>query len=144
MESPWPEAKREERHGYAKAAIGTQLHHYAGEQHGSGGGRGDVAGWRPRVERPHAGENCEADKDQGKSQHLEVKRKGELCQFAERGGFCAGHNIGGDESDEHHRASDEGVERKFHRSILAPRRTPDGDQEILRDNDNFVENKKKE
>ena len=75
VEAPRVEAEREERHGDAQAAVGAELHDDAGEQHGGGGGRGDVAGRRPGVEGPEAGENGEADEDQREAPHLEVTGK---------------------------------------------------------------------
>ena len=139
MEAPRSKAKRKQRHGHAQAAIGAQLHHHPGKQHGGRRGCGNVAGRRPGVQRPHAGEDREADKYQRKRRHLKVERKWEPGQVAERRAHYAGRDIRRDQPDQHHRAPGEGVEHKLHRSILAPRRSPDCDQKILRDNDNLVE-----
>ena len=99
VEAPGSEAEREQRHGDAQAAVGAQLHHDAGEQHGSGRGRGDVAGRRPGVEGPQAGENREADEDQREGPHLEVRGEGKSGEVAKRHGFCAGDDVGGDQAD---------------------------------------------
>ena len=53
-ESPGIEPMRKERHGHAQAAVRAQLHHHAGQQHGRGRGRGNVARRRPGMKRPHA------------------------------------------------------------------------------------------
>ena len=76
MEAPGTEAEREEHHGDAQAAVGAELHDDAGEQHGGGGGCGDVAGGRPGVEGPEAGEDGEADEDQ---------REGHIWKCGEKG-----------------------------------------------------------
>ena len=56
----------------------------------------------------------------------------------------AGDDVGGDEADEHHGAADEGVERQLHGAVLAARGAPDGDQEILGDDDDLVEDEEQE
>ena len=48
------------------------------------------------------------------------------------------------QSDQHHRRSDKRVQRQLHRRILAPRRSPDRDQEILRHDRNLVKHKQQE
>ena len=142
--APGSEAEREEGHRDAEAAVGAELHDDSGEQHGGGGGRGDVAGGRPGVEGPQAGEDREADEDQREGQHLEVRR--EVAVRRGRGAtWCgAGDDVGGDEADQHHGAADEGVERELHGAVLATRRAPDGDQEVLGDDDDLVEDEEQE
>ena len=56
----------------------------------------------------------------------------------------AGDDVGRDEADQHHRAADEGVERKLHGGVFATRRTPDGDQEVLGDDHDLVEDEEQE
>ena len=83
-ESPGIEAVREEADAHAQAAVGAELHHDSGEQHGGGGGRGDVAGGRPGVEGPHAGENREADEDERETPHLEADGQAGVRKIATR------------------------------------------------------------
>src|SRR5882757_10830952 len=127
MEAPRTEAKREKCHGYTETAISSELHHHAGEEHRSRSGRGDVAGGGPGVKGPQARKNCKTNEDQRESPHLEMERKRESGQIVERHALCPGNNIGCNESDKNHCAADEGVERKLHRTILAPCGAPDGD-----------------
>ena len=48
------------------------------------------------------------------------------------------------QSDQHHRRSDKRVQRQLHRRILAPRRSPDRDQEVLRHDRNLIKHKQQE
>ena len=142
--APGREAEREEGHGNAEAAVGTELHDDAGEQHGGCGGRGDVSGGRPGVEGPQAGEDGKAYEDEREGEHLEVRRERVAGQVAERHGARTGDDIGGDESDEDHGGADEGVDGKLHGAVFAAGRAPDGDEEVLGDDDDLVEDEEEE
>ena len=128
----------------AQAAVGAELHHHAGEQHGSSCRRGNVARGRPGVERPHASKNRKTDKDQRKTPHLKVDRQarvresGERCRVAARGG------VGRKQADEDHGRADEGIERELHGAVFATRGAPDGDEKVFRNDGDFVEHKKQE
>ena len=128
----------------AQATVCAELHDHAGEQHGSGGRRGHVAGGRPGVEGPHAGENPEADEDQRETPHLEADRQARVRKIAERGGVRTRGHISGEQSDEHHGRADEGVERQLHGAVLAARGAPDGDEEILGNDGDFVKDEEQE
>ena len=56
----------------------------------------------------------------------------------------SGSHVGGDDSDEYQRASEEGIERQFHRAVLFVCRSPDRDEEILGGDHEFVKDKKEE
>ncbi len=62
-----------------------------------------MAGGGPGVEGPQAGEDGEADEDEGEGEHLEVMREGEVREFGDGGGACSGGYVGGDDADEDHR-----------------------------------------
>ena len=48
------------------------------------------------------------------------------------------------QSDQHHRRSHKRIQRQLHRRILAPRRSPDRDQKVLRHNRDLVKHKQQE
>ncbi len=135
---------REESNGHAQAAVSAQLHHHAGQQHRSGGRRGHMARGRPGVERPHARQNRKPRKHQRKAPHLEAHRKAGMRQLNQSRGVAARRRISRQQADEHHRRAHERIERQLHRRVLPPRRAPDGDQEVLGDDGDFVEDKKQE
>src|SRR5664280_913177 len=143
-ESPGVEAVREKPDADAKAAICAELHDYSGEEHGGGGGRGYVTGGRPGMEGPHAGENCEAGEDEREAPHLEADGQAGVRKIDEVGGVAACGGVGGEQADEHHGRADEGVESELHGSVLAARGTPDGDEEVLGDDGDFVEDEEQE
>ena len=62
-----------------KAAVRAQLHHHARQQHRGRRRRGHVAGRRPGVERPQAGQNREADKHERKRPALKACRERKLA-----------------------------------------------------------------
>ena len=55
--------------------------------------------------------------------------------------MAARRRVGRQQADEHHRRAGEGIERQLHRRVLAPRGAPDGDQEVLGHDGDFVEDK---
>ena len=85
--APHLETERKEIHRHAQRAVGAKLHHDAGEQHRTGGRRGDVTGRRPGVQRPDAGENGEAEKQNRKRPGLQLRRELEsarvVCRSSE-------------------------------------------------------------
>ncbi len=101
-ESPGVEAVREEPDANAEAAICAELHDYSGEEHGGGGGRGYVAGGRPGVEGPHAGEDRKAGEYEREAPHLEADGQAGVRKIDEAGGVAACGGVGGEQSDEHH------------------------------------------
>src|ERR1035441_7371166 len=103
-----------------------------------------MAGRGPGVKRPEAGENCEANKDQGEHEHLKVGRERVTGEVAEGHRLRSGDDVRGDEADEDHRTADEGVEHQLHRAIFTSRGAPDSDKEVFGDNDDFVKDEKKE
>ena len=138
--APQLEAEREEIHRDAQGAISAKFHDDAGEQHRTGGRRGDVAGGRPGVQRPDAGEHGEPEKQNGKGPGLELRRElklRELLQIECAG--LAGRDVNGDDADEDQRAAEEGIERQLHRAVFLVRGTPDRDEEIFRHDDQLVE-----
>ena len=141
---PTDPALRKQRHRHAQAAVSAELHHHAGQQHRSGGRRGHVTGRRPGVKRPQARENCEPDKHQRKRPHLKAHGKRHFASSTKSRRVAARSRIRREQADQHHRAADERVERQLHRAVFAPRRTPDRDEEILRDDRDFVEHKQQE
>ncbi len=91
------------------------------------------------MEWPQARKNGKTDKNQRKSPHLEVARKRILREIDQAHRLRAGGHERGDHSDKHHGAAGEGVEGELHRAILAPRRSPDGNQKILGDDRDLIE-----
>ena len=59
---PHEKSLRKNIHRDTQCTVGAEFHDDAGEQHRAGGRRGDVTGRRPRVQRPDAAENGEAEK----------------------------------------------------------------------------------
>ncbi len=125
-----------------QAAVRAQLHHHAGQQHGGGGGRGDVAGGRPGVEGPHAGQNRKAGEDQREAPHLEAGGQAGVGQLNQSRRVAARCGVGRQQADEHHRRAREGIDDQLHGRVLAPRGAPDGDQEVLGHDGDFVKHKK--
>ena len=97
-----------------------------------------MAGWRPGVEWPHARQNRKADKDQRETPHLKTHRQPRVRQRNQSRRVAARRRVGRKQPDQHHRRAYERIERQLHRRVLAPRRTPDGDQEVLRHDRDFV------
>src|ERR1051325_4045399 len=94
------------------------------------------------MERPHTGKNSETNEDERETPILE--------SGAEMGGF-KGDQIEGTEprleinrqqADQPQRAPSERVEHQFHRAILFAGAAPDGDDEIFRDDGDFIEDEK--
>ena len=54
---PHLEALRKKIHRHAQGGISAEFHHDAGEQHRARGGRGDMTGRCPGVQRPDTGEH---------------------------------------------------------------------------------------
>ena len=52
--------------------------------------------------------------------------------------------VGREQADEHHGRADEGVERQLHGAVFAARGAPDGDEEVLGNDGDFVEDKEQE
>ena len=52
--------------------------------------------------------------------------------------MAAGRGVGGEQADEHHGRADEGIERELHGAVFAARGSPDGDEEILGNDGDFV------
>ena len=64
--APHLKAERKNIHRHTQRCVRAQLHHDPGEQHRAGGGRRDVAGWRPGVQGPDAGEHGETEEQHRK------------------------------------------------------------------------------
>jgi hypothetical protein len=92
---------------------------------------------------PHAGENCEADERPAGTPTSESDGKGILRQRMQVHGVAAGARRRRAARSAPSRA-DEGVERQLHRAVLAPRRAPDGDEEVLGDDGDLVEDEEQE
>ena len=143
---PKGETDGEERHGDTEATVGAEFHDDTGEEHRGGGGRGDVTGGRPRMERKHTGEDGEAGEDEGEETDLfaagEVRGGGgEVVQGeAGNGSVGDGDGVGPKETGEDEGAAGERIENELHRGVLTrDGRAPVGDQEIFRDNRDLVE-----
>ena len=144
VKAPRIQSARKQCHGHAQTAIRAQLHHHPGEQHGSGGGRSDVAGRRPGVKWPQAGENPKANKHQRKRPHLKMDWKWKLSELHQIHRLRSGHHVGRDQSDQHHRAADKRIERELHRGILTTCGAPDRNQKILGDDRDLVEDEQQQ
>jgi len=59
-------------------------------------------------------------------------------------GLSAGDGIGGEQADQHHGRAREGIQRKLHRAVFAAGRAPDGDEEVLGHDGDFVEDEEQE
>ena len=68
---------RQQPHAQAHDAVGAELHQHARVQHRHGGRRRRVAVGRPRVERPDAGEDAEADVE--RQEHPRLQLSGRTC-----------------------------------------------------------------
>ena len=80
--APHLESFREKIHRHAQRAVGAEFHHDAGEQHRTGGRRGDVAGRRPGVQRPDAGEHGEPEEQNRERPRLKLRREIEIARAA--------------------------------------------------------------
>ena len=69
---------------------------------------------------------------------LKGRRKVVFRQFRQIKRLRAGNHVGCDQPDQHHCAAHQRIERQFHRPVLAPRRSPNRNEEILRDDGQFV------
>jgi len=69
-----------EIHGYPQDGKGAQLHEHAGVEHGHRGGRRHMADGRPGVERPHRGQDAEAQEHEYKSDFLNPRGKSHPVQ----------------------------------------------------------------
>src|SRR5438045_8509017 len=92
------------------------------------------------MEGPYSGKDRERQKEYWECPHLQLRFKCESAQLIEikrsRG------DIGGDDPKKDQYATEEGVKRQLHRAVVLVSRTPDGDQEILRDNDQLIKHAK--
>src|SRR5205814_404855 len=95
------------------------------------------------MKRPDAGQDGEAEEHEGEDPVLELQRELKLRELLEIEGVGAGCDINCDNADQCERAAEERIERQLHRAVFLVRRTPDRDEEILRDNDELVENEEK-
>ena len=66
-----------------------------------------------------------------------------MGQLKQVKGLSTGDHVRGDETDQHHRAADERVDRQLHRAVFLARGTPDRDQEIFWDDCQFVKDEEK-
>ncbi len=64
-----------------------------------------------------------------------------MSQINEACRMTASRGVSRQQANQHHRRADKGVERQLHRRVLPPRGTPDGDNEVLRHNGDFVKDK---
>src|SRR5438552_16514042 len=87
--------------------------------------------------------DCEPEKDSGKSEPSEFTR--EQSVFTETGERrkieCALSQINSEEGEQHRDASEEGVEEKLGRGVVAILITPDFDQQERGDQTHLVEQK---
>ncbi len=97
-----------------------------------------MAGRRPRVQRPNAGEHGEAEEQDWKRPRLQLRRKLKLREMVQI--QRTARDIRGDNSKEDERASEERIKRKLHRAVFLVRRSPDRDEKIFRHNHELVEN----
>src|SRR5882724_1357491 len=95
------------------------------------------------MKRPDAGQDGEPEEQNGEDPVLELQRELKLCELFEIERVGAGCDINCDNADQRERAAEERIERQLHRAVFLVRRTPDRDEEILRDNDELVENEEK-
>src|SRR5213595_3501406 len=93
------------------------------------------------MKRPDAGQDGEAEEQNGEDPVLELQRELKLGELLEIEGVGAGGDINRDNADQRERAAEERIERQLHRAVFLVRRTPDRDEEILRHNDQLVEDK---
>src|SRR5262249_32024379 len=132
----------------AQRGIGTEFHDDAGQQHRACGRRRDVTCWRPGMEWPDTGENRKSQKQNRESPRLELWTELKLGQLLEiQCGRCVSGpsiDVNGEDPDENECAAEEGVKRQLHRAVLLVGRSPDRDEEIFRDDHQFIENEKKE
>ena len=88
-------------------------------------------------------------KHQREQPHLQVRREVRAGQRVEAHAVAAGRDPGGHHPGQHQRAAGKRIQRQLHRRVFALRagvfaggvvrhRSPDRDQEIFRDNCNFV------
>ena len=82
--APHLETLREKIHGHAQPRIRAQFHYDAGQQHRTGGRRGDMTSWRPGVQRPDARQDGKSDKQHWERPGLKLRRElklGELLKI---------------------------------------------------------------
>src|ERR1051326_587337 len=103
-----------------------------------------MARGRPGVKRPQAGQDGKADEHQREGPHLKILREWKFGQVLDVHGVSAGYDIRSNQTDEHHSAADEGIERELHRAVFAPCGTPNRDDEILWDDRDLIENEEQE
>ena len=75
-----------------------------------------MTGWRPGVERPNAGENCEPEKQNWERPGLELRRKMKLRELIEIERTAG--DINRDDPKKNERAAKKGIERQFHRAVF--------------------------
>jgi hypothetical protein len=96
------------------------------------------------MQGPQTRQDGKADEYKGEGPALERFGIRILGEFHQVERVRARDNVGRDHSNQHQSTADERIEHEFHRAVLLVRGAPDCDQEILRNDREFVEDEEQE
>ena len=147
----WRHAVRrfgEERQAETQDAVGAELQHDAGENHGAGRGRFGMRVRQPGVQREQRNLDRERQEERAEEQQLGARREGELSRLHQaqdvRQVERAGLAIEPQDGDQHQDRAEHRVQNEFHGGVDAALVAPHADHEIHGDQRQFPEDEEQE
>ena len=145
---------RKERQAEAQHAVGAELQHHAGEDHGAGGGRFGVRVRQPCVQREERNFDGKGQEERAEEPEFGVRRKQDVaalqtrCEFRQIEGanqhVSSAEIVEPQDGDQHQDGAEHRVQNEFHGGVDAAVVAPDADQEIHGDERQFPEDEEEE